>query len=66
MHYLFFEVGYRKIIAKHDILNTASGRVMQKVGMRYEKTLFNVGRRRDGSLYDVNLYVKYKNAEEEP
>ncbi|NLO10202.1 MAG: GNAT family N-acetyltransferase [Clostridiales bacterium] len=59
MHYLFFEVGYKKIIAKHDVKNIASGRVMQKVGMHYEKTIRNVGRRRDGSLYDVAMYVKY-------
>jgi len=60
MHYLFFEVGYKKIIARHDILNYASGRVMQKAGMRLDKILYNVGRRRDGSIYDVAVYVKYK------
>lgn len=59
MHYLFSEVGYKKIIAKYDVLNKASGRVMQKAGMEYEKTLLNVGYRRDGSIYDVNVYVKY-------
>lgn len=61
MHYLSSEVGYKKIIAKHDVLNTASGRVMQKAGMKYEKTIRDVGRRRDGSLYDVAMYVKYYN-----
>lgn len=59
MHYLSSEVGYKMIIAKHDTLNTASGRVMQKAGMQYEKTIHDVGRRRDGSLYDVAMYVKH-------
>lgn len=59
MHYLFYEVGYRTIFAKHDTQNVASGRVMQKAGMHYERTISNVGRRRDGSLYNVDMYVKY-------
>lgn len=59
IHYLFFEVGYRTIFAKYDVQNTASGRVMQKVGMHYERTMYGVGRRRDGSLYDVDMYVIY-------
>jgi ribosomal-protein-alanine N-acetyltransferase len=61
MHYLSCEVGYNMIFAKHDVLNTASGKVMQKAGMQYNKTIHNVGRRRDGSLYDVAMYVKYYN-----
>lgn len=61
MHYLFFEVGYRMIFAKYDVLNTASGRVMQKVGMYYKGTIKDAGRRRDGSIYDVVIYVKRKN-----
>lgn len=61
MHYLFYEVGYTKIIAKHDVLNHASGRVMQKAGMQYVRTIPRVGRRRDGSLYDVAVYEKYHN-----
>lgn len=59
MHYLFNEVGYKKIIARHDVLNRASGRVMQKAGMDFDKIIYNVGRRRDGSIYDVAVYVKY-------
>lgn len=61
MHYLFFEVGYRMVFAKYDVLNTASGKVMQKVGMHYEGTIKDAGRRRDGSIYDVVMYVKRKN-----
>lgn len=59
MHYLFCEVGYKKIIARHDVKNKASGRVMQKAGMKFDRIIHNVGRRRDGSLYDVAMYVKY-------
>lgn len=57
-HYLFYEIGYRSIIAKHDVLNIASGRVMQKSGMKYYKTLPKVGVRRDGTDYDCDVYVK--------
>ncbi|MDF2539842.1 MAG: hypothetical protein K0S76_2863 [Herbinix sp.] len=58
MHYLFYEVGYERVQAKHDVLNIASGRVMQKAGMRFEKIQYHVGIRRDGSLYDCAVYVK--------
>lgn len=60
IHYLFYEVGYTKIVARHDVLNHASGRVMQKAGMKFDKIIHNVGRRRDGSIYDVAVYIKYK------
>lgn len=59
LHFLFYEVGYRRIQAKHDILNVASGRVMQKAGMQYEKTEYKAGIRKDGTYYDLDVYVKY-------
>ncbi len=59
LHFLFYEVGYRRIQAKHDILNIASGRVMQKAGMQYVKTEHMVGLRKDGTYYDLDVYVKY-------
>lgn len=58
MHYLFYEIGYRRIRAKHDVMNIASGKVMQKAGMHYLKTEYHVGKRRDGSSYDCDVYVK--------
>lgn len=58
MHYLFYEVGYRQIKAKHDVLNIASGKVMQKVGMRFDKIEYKAGIRRDGSYYDCAVYSK--------
>ncbi len=60
LHYLFYEIGYRRIQAKHDVLNVASGRVMQKAGMQYEKTEQRIGLRKDGTYYDLDVYVKYR------
>ena len=65
IHYLFYEVGYKKIIARHDVLNRASGRVMQKAGMKFDKIIHNVGRRRDGSIYDVAVYAIYRDDRDE-
>jgi ribosomal-protein-alanine N-acetyltransferase len=58
MHYLFYEVGYERIRARHDVLNVASGRVMQKCGMQFEKILYHVSKRRDGSSCDCAVYSK--------
>jgi ribosomal-protein-alanine N-acetyltransferase len=59
IHYLFYEIGYQTIQAKHDVLNIASGRVMQKSGMTYFKTEQKVGVRRDGTYYDCDVYIKH-------
>lgn len=64
MHFLFYEVGYQVILAKHDTLNTASGKVMQKAGMSFYRTEYNVGVRRDGSYYDCAVYRKERDKEE--
>ena len=40
--YLFSEVGFNRIAAKHDTNNIASGKVMVKSGMKYEGTLRQV------------------------
>lgn len=58
MHFLFYEVGYQIIVAKHDTLNAASGKVMQKAGMRLVKLETRAGIRRDGSYYDCAVYAK--------
>lgn len=60
MHYLFYEVGYQEIRAKHDVLNIASGRVMQKAGMQFKKIEYRTGIRRDGSAYDCAVYAKQR------
>jgi ribosomal-protein-alanine N-acetyltransferase len=63
MHYLFYEVGYELIQAKHDVLNVASGKVMQKAGMQFSKTEYRVGVRRDGTYYDCAVYIKHRTDE---
>ena len=39
IHYLFEQVGMRRIEARHDPRNPHSGRVMQKCGMKFEAVL---------------------------
>lgn len=39
MEYGFSDLGLNRIEAHHLVRNPASGRVMQKLGMRYEGTL---------------------------
>jgi RimJ/RimL family protein N-acetyltransferase len=39
VHYAFETLGLRRVFARHYGSNAASGRVMQKVGLRYEGTL---------------------------
>jgi ribosomal-protein-alanine N-acetyltransferase len=58
MHYLFYDVGYQHIQAKHDLMNPASGRVMQKAGMHFVKTEYHAGIRKDGSYYDCAVYMR--------
>lgn len=36
LRYLFDEVGANRVAAKHDVENPKSGRVMAKIGMRFE------------------------------
>ncbi len=54
--YLFIEIGYNRIQAKHDAENPASGRVMVKAGMQYEGTLKQYWRRSDGGFADMSVY----------
>ena len=48
MRYLIFEVGFNRIQAVHDVNNPASGRVMEKCGLRYEGTLRQEGKNNQG------------------
>lgn len=45
---LFDKVGANCIYARHDVNNPNSGRVMQKIGMKYEGTLRQSGRNNRG------------------
>lgn len=53
--YGFEKLKYHKIFAKHYAPNLASGRVMQKIGMRFVGTL-EEHTFKDGKFYDVKLY----------
>ncbi len=39
LRYLFEEVGFHRIESSHAVNNPASGRVMEKCGLRYEGTM---------------------------
>lgn len=58
--YLFSEVGFNRIVAKHDVNNVASGKVMVKSGMKYEGTLRQVEIRDDKEFYDLAVYAILK------
>ena len=48
IRFLFDEVGFNRIQAIHDTRNPASGRVMEKCGLRYEGTMRRAGRNNQG------------------
>jgi len=54
--YLLEQIGFHRIQLEHDRDNPASGRVMQKAGLRYEGCLQGGVRRRDGSFGDKCIY----------
>ena len=49
------QVGFQKVKARYASLNSASGRVMEKAGMSYLKTITN-GVERKGYLADLIYY----------
>lgn len=53
MDYLF-DVGFLRISAGHDVNNPASGRVMEKAGMKYEGCMRQAGRDNQG-IVDIIL-----------
>ncbi len=50
LDFLFFEVGFNKLSAFHDVENPASGRVMEKVGMKQEGILKQEKREKTANL----------------
>lgn len=54
--FAFEDIGLHKICAKHDIENPASGRIMQKLGMRQEGYMKLDAQRLDGTYSDMVLY----------
>ena len=53
LQYLFAEVEYNRIAAKHDSENVKSGRVMQKIGMTREGTFRASGKNNRGIVDEV-------------
>ena len=51
-----FEVGFNRIDAAHAVKNPASGRVMQKCGLKYEGTFRQFFRSTAGELLDISYY----------
>ncbi|MBH1941005.1 GNAT family N-acetyltransferase [Mobilitalea sibirica] len=49
-------VGFERITARHDVVNAASGRVMEKCGLQYEGTLRKVLKNGKGELVDCRYY----------
>ena len=58
--FLFDEVGYQRIEARHDPRNPHSGAVMRKCGMKYEGTLRQSDRNNQG-VCDAAWYALMKN-----
>ena len=56
LDYLFDQVGFRRVSAKHDVMNPGSGRVMKKAGMVYEGTLRQAGYNNRG-IVDLVCYA---------
>lgn len=56
LEFLLIEVEYNRVQAGHLADNPASGRVMQKSGMKYEGTLRQDNRNNEGILTDSKIY----------
>lgn len=56
INYLFKEIGMNRIEASHNTLNPASGRVMQKSGMKLEGIMRQAKVNKYGEFYDLAVY----------
>ncbi|ABK62230.1 MULTISPECIES: GNAT family N-acetyltransferase [Clostridium] len=56
IEFAFNDVGFKRIAARHDIDNPASGRVMEKCGLKYEGTLRKILKNNKGQLVDCKYY----------
>jgi ribosomal-protein-alanine N-acetyltransferase len=56
LKFLIEEIGYNRIQGGHFSDNPASGRVMEKAGMKYEGTLRQNCRNKDGVPVDSKIY----------
>jgi len=60
LRFLINEVGYNRIKGGHFADNPASGRVMEKAGMRYEGTLRQNEKNMNGDIVDGKIYSLIK------
>lgn len=56
IEFAFHEIGFQRITGRHDVANTASGRVMEKCGLKYEGTLRKINKNNSGILVDCKYY----------
>jgi ribosomal-protein-alanine N-acetyltransferase len=52
----FEKIGFERITARHDVDNIASGKVMEKCGLKYEGTLRKILKNNKGKLVDCKYY----------
>jgi len=55
--FLFETVGFHRIQLCHDVMNPASGRVMEKCGLQKEGVFRGMKKRKDGAWMDVAYYA---------
>lgn len=63
MNFLFDDVGYQRLEARHDPRNPNSGAVMMKCGMKYEGTLRRSDRNNQG-ICDASWYAALREERE--
>ena len=56
IEFAFDELGFQRITARHQADNTASGKVMEKCGLKYEGQLRKILRNSRGILVDCKYY----------
>lgn len=56
IEFAFNEIGFQRIGARYDVSSRASGRVMEKCGLKYEGTLRKIDRDNSGNLIDCSYY----------
>ena len=56
VNFAFFEVGFNRLIGLHDVLNPASGKVLEKAGFRYEGLLRQHEVTKTGVTQDLKIY----------
>ncbi len=60
MRFLFAEVGFRRLTLRHATNNPASGRVMEKAGLRFEGVQRQAYPEKEGGFTDLALYAALK------